>query len=137
LIDPSSTVSHGSAVWFSGAHTPLQHYLIVARGRKGLELPDILSDSGEEVLPVFSSEEAAQEFLSLSSLGKRWYVRGFSCGELVSVLFAFHTRIEGLLIDPHPGALSGDVAVSVVERHVFVSSLLESRSHRPAVGARL
>jgi hypothetical protein len=137
LIDPSGTVSHGSAVWFSEVHTPLQHYLIVARGRKGLELPDILSDSGEEVLPVFSSEEAAQEFLSLSSLGKRWYVRGFSCGELVSVLFAFHVRIEGVLIDPHPGALSGDVAVSVVERHVFVSSLLESRSHQPAVGARL
>ena len=137
MIDHSGTGSHGSAVWFSEVHTPLQHYLIVARGRKGLELPDILSDSGEEVLPVFSSEEAAQEFLSLSSLGKRWYVRGFSCGELVSVLFAFHTRIEGVLIDPHPGVLSGDVAVSVVERQVFVSSLLESRSHQPAVGARL
>jgi hypothetical protein len=137
LIDPSGTGSHGSAIWFSEVHTPLQHYLIVARGRKGLELPDILSDSGEEVLPVFSSEEAAQEFLSLSSLGKRWYVRGFSYGELVSVLFAFHARIEGVLIDPHPGALSGDVAVSVVGRHVFVSSLLETRSHQPAVGARL
>ena len=137
MIDPSGTVSHGSAVWFSEVHAPLQHYLVVARGRKGLELPDILSDSGEEVLPVFSSEEAAQEFLSLSSLGKRWYVRGFSCGELVSVLFAFHVRIEGVLIDPHPGALSGDVAVSVVERHVFVSSLLEPQSHQPAFGARL
>ena len=137
MIDPSGTVSHGSAVWFSEGHASLQHYLVVARGRKGLELPDILSDSGEEVLPVFSSEEAAQEFLSLSSLGKRWYVRGFSCGELVSVLFAFHARIEGVLIDPHPGALSGDVAVSVVERHVFVSSLLEPRSHQPAFGARL
>lgn len=137
MIDPSGTVSHGSAVWFSEVHAPLQHYLVVARGRKGLELPDILSDSGEEVLPVFSSEEAAQEFLSLSSLGKRWYVRGFSCGELVSVLFAFHARIEGVLIDPHPRALSGDVAVSVVERHVFVSSLLEPQSHQPALGARL
>jgi hypothetical protein len=137
LIDPSGTVSHGSAVWSSEVHAPLQHYLVVARGRKGLELPDILSDSGEEVLPVFSSEEAAQEFLSLSSLGKRWYIRGFSCGELVSVLFAFHARIEGVLIDPHPRVLSGDVAVSVVERHVFVSSLLEPRSHQPALGARL
>ena len=137
MIDPSGTVSHGSAVWFSEGHAPLQHYLIVARGSNGLELPDILSDSGEEVLPVFSSEEVAQEFLSLSSLGKRWYVRGFSCGELVSVLFAFHARIEGVLMDPHPGALSGDVAVSAVKRQVFVSSLLESRSHQPAVGARL
>ena len=80
MIDPSGTVSHGSAVWFSEVHAPLQHYLVVARGRKGLELPDILSNCGEEVLPVFSSEEAAQEFLSLSSLGKRWYVRGFLRG---------------------------------------------------------
>jgi hypothetical protein len=49
-----------------------------------LELPEILSDSGEEILPVLSSEEAAWEFLSWSSLGERWYVRGFSGGELVS-----------------------------------------------------
>jgi hypothetical protein len=137
LIDPSGTVSHGSAVWFSEEHSPLQRYVIVRHSSKGLELPDILSDSGEEILPVFSSEEAAQEFLSLSSLGKRWYVRGFSGGELVSVLFAFHARIEGVLLDPHPGVLSGDVAVSVVGRNAFVSSLLETRSHQPAVGARL
>jgi hypothetical protein len=114
----------------------LQHYLIVGYGSKGLELPHIFSDSGEEVLPVFSSEEAAQEFLSLSSLGEGWDVRGFSAGELVSVIFAFHTRVKGVLLDPQPGALSGDVALSVVGRNAFVSSLLETRSYLPAVGAR-
>jgi hypothetical protein len=124
-------------VWFSEEHTPLERYLIVGHGSKGLELPGILSDAGEEILPVFSSEEAAQEFLSLSALGKGWCVRSFSGGELVSVLFAFHARIEGVLLDPHPGALSGDVAVSVVGRQAFVSSLLETRSHQPAVSARL
>jgi hypothetical protein len=129
LIETRSTGTHGSAVWFSQEHSPLQRYLIVRHSSKGLELPDILSDSGEEILPVFSSEEAAQEFLSLSSLGKRWYVRGFSGGELVSVLFAFHARIKGVLLDPHPRALSGDVAVPVVGRNAFVSSLLETRSH--------
>jgi hypothetical protein len=129
LIETRSTGTHGSAVWFSEEHSPLQRYLIVRHSSKGLELPDILSDSGEEILPVFSSEEAAQEFLSLSSLGKRWYVRGFSGGELVSVLFAFHARIKGVLLDPHPRALSGDVAVPVVGRNAFVSSLLETRSH--------
>jgi hypothetical protein len=103
-----------------------QHYLIVGHGSKGLELPHILSDSGEEILPVFSSEEAAQEFLSLSSLQKGWYVRGFSGGELVSMLFAFHARMKGVLLDPPPGVLSGDVALSVVGRNAFVSSLLES-----------
>jgi hypothetical protein len=102
-----------------------------------LELPHISSDSGEEILPVFSSEEAAQEFLALSPLGKSCYVRVFSCGELVSVIFAFHTGMKGVLLDPQPGSLLGDVMVSLVGRDAFVSSLLKTRSHHPAVGARL
>jgi hypothetical protein len=136
LIESRSTGSHGSAVWFS-EHTLIQHYLIAGHGSKGLELPHIFSDSGEEMLPVFSSEEAAQEFLTLSSLGKRWYVRVFSCGELVSVIFAFHRGMKGVLLDPQPGSLSGDVMVSLVGRDAFVSSLLKTRSYHPAVGARL
>jgi hypothetical protein len=52
------------------------------------------------------------------------------------VLFAFHTRIRGVLLDPHTSDLSGDVAVSVVGRNAFVSSLLETRSHHPAFGTR-
>jgi hypothetical protein len=136
LVESVGTGSHGSAVWYSEEHTVLQRYLVVGHNSKGLELPDILSGAGEGVLPVFSSEEAAWEFLSLSSLGTRWYVRGFSGGELVSVLCAFHTRIDGVLLDPHPAALSGDAAVSVVGRSAFVSSLLQTRSHHPAVGAR-
>ena len=56
-------------MWFSEEHSPLQRYLIVRHSSKGLELPDILSDSGEEVLPVFSSEEAAQEFLGYPVFG--------------------------------------------------------------------
>jgi hypothetical protein len=135
LIKSRSTESHGSGMWFSEEHALVQHYLIVGHLGKGLELPDILSHYSEEILPVFSSEEAAREFLYLSPLGERWYVRGFSGGELVSVLFAL--RINGVLLDPSPGALSGDVAVSYVGREAFVSSLLETRSHQPAVGARL
>jgi len=124
-------------VWFSEEHTALQHYLIVCYGSKGLESPYILSDPGEEILPVFSSEEAAQEFLSFSSLGKRWCIRGFSRGELASVLFAFQAETKGVLLDPHPGVLAGGVAVPVVRRDAYVSSLLETGSHHPAFGARL
>jgi hypothetical protein len=136
LIEPGGTGSHGHVRWLSEEHVLLQHYLIVGHGSKGLELPHIFSDSGEEVLPVFSSEEAAREFLSLSSLGEGWYVRGFSGGELVSVIFAFHTGMKGVLLDPYPGVLSGDVMVSVVGRDAFMSSVLEIRSYPPAVGAR-
>jgi hypothetical protein len=137
LTEPRGTGgSHGHAAWFSEEHTLVQRYLIVGHGSKGLEPPHFFLDSGEEVLPVFSSEEAAREYLSLSSLGEGWYIRGFSGGELVSVIFAFHTGMKGVLLDPHPGALSGDAMVSLVGRDAFVSSLLESRSYHPAVGTR-
>jgi hypothetical protein len=136
LIESRSTESHRTAVWFSDEYKPLEHYLIVGHGSKGLELPHFFSDSSQEILPVFSSEEAAREFLSLSSLGKEWYVRAFSGGELVSVLFAFHAGITGVLLDPHPGALSGEVMESLVRWDAFVRSLLETRSYHPAVGAR-
>jgi len=99
-------------------------------------MPHIFSASGEAVLLVFSSEEAAREFLSLSSLGKEWYVRDFSGGELVSVIFAFRTNVKGVLLDPQPGVLSGDVMVSLVGLHAFMSSVLETRSYFPATGAR-
>jgi hypothetical protein len=125
LNEAGDTGSHWHAVWFSEEHTLVQRYLIVGHGSKGLELPHLCSDSGEEVLPVFSSEEAAREFLSLSSLGQGWRVRGFSSGELVSVIFAFHTGMKGVLLDPHPAVLSGEVMVSVVGRNAFVGSLLE------------
>jgi hypothetical protein len=136
LIEPRDSDSHGHEAWYSQEHTLLQRYLIVGHVSKGLELPRIFTDSGEEVLPVFSSEEAAQEFLTLLSLGKGWYVRGFSGGELVSMLFAFHAGMNGVLLDPHPGDLSGNVRVFLVGRDAFVSSLLQTRSRQPAVGAR-
>jgi hypothetical protein len=136
LIESRGTEPHGHAVWFSREHTPVRHYLIVGHSKKGLELPHIFLASGEEVLPVFSSEEAAREFLSLSSLGKGWYVRDFSGGELVSVIFAFHTGMKGILLDPQPAALSGNVMVSQVGRYAFVSSLLEPRRCHSAVGTR-
>jgi hypothetical protein len=124
----SNTGSHGQVGWLSEERMLIQHYLIVGYDSKGLELPPCFSDSGEEVLPVFSSEEAAEKYLALSSLGEGWYVKGFSGGELVSVLFAFHAGMKGILLNPHPGALSGDGMVALVGRDAFVSSLLETRN---------
>ena len=136
MIKVRDSGSHGHEARYSQEHTLLQRYLIVGHVSKGLELPHIFTDLGEEVLPVFSSEEAAQEFLTLLSLGKGWYVRGFSGGELVSMLFAFHAGMKGVLLDPHPGDLSRNVSMSLVGRNTFVSSLLQTRSYHPAVGAR-
>jgi hypothetical protein len=128
LESRSSIGSHEHVEWLSGEHMLGQHYLIIGYRTKGLELPHFFSESGEAVLPVFSSEEAAQEHLSLSSLGEGWYVRGFSCGELVSVIFAFHAGMNGILLNPHPGALVGERMVSLVGRDAFVRSLLETRA---------
>jgi hypothetical protein len=136
LIEPGDTGSPGHVRWLSEEYVPLQHYLIVGHSSKGLELPHIFSDSGDEMLPVFSSEEAAREFLSFSPLGEGWCVRGFSGGELVSLIFAFHAGMEGVLLDPYPGVLSGDVMVSLVDREAFMGSVLETRRYPPAVGAR-
>ncbi len=136
MIELGDTEAHGHVRWLSEEHVPVQLYVIVGHSSKGLELPHVFSDSGEEVLPVFSSEAAAREFLSLSSLGECWYVREFSRGELVSLLFAFHARMKGILLDPQPGALSGDVALAAVGRNAFLNSLLETRSHPLAVRTR-
>ena len=136
MIESRSTGSHRYAAWYSEEHIPLQHYLIVGYCSKGIDLPRIFSHFGEEVLPVFSSEEAAWEFLSSSSLGKGWCVRGFSSGELVSVIFAFHTSVKGVLLDPQPGVISGDVIESLVGLNAFMSSVLETRTYNPASGAR-
>ena len=112
---------------FSEEHTLLQRYLIVGYDSKGLELPHFFLASGEEVLPVFSSEEAAKDFLSLSSLGEGWCVRGFSRGELVSTLFAFHAELKGILFDPLAGYfLAKDALTSLVSRERFIECLIES-----------
>ena len=137
MIEQGARGRHGSAGWLSERHPLQQLYLIVGYGSKGLGLSYILSDPGQEILPVFSSEEAAREYLSLSSLGKRWCIRGFSRGELVSVLFAFHAGMKGVLLDPHPGSLAGEVSAPLVERDAYMSSLLETGTHHPPVGARL
>ena len=136
MIEQGARDRHGSAGWFSERHPLRQLYLIVGYGSKGLGLPYILSDPGQEILPVFSSEETAQEFLSLSSLGERWCIRGFSRGELVSVLFAFHAGMKGLSLDPPPGALAGDVMAPLVERDTYMSSLLETGRHHPGFEAQ-
>lgn len=103
----------------------LVHYLITRREVKGLEVPHVLLKCGEEVLPVFSSAEAAARFLSSQVLGEGWYVRQFSTGELVSLLFGLYGRVARVLHNPLPGALSGeDVLSSLVSRDRFIDSLI-------------
>ena len=107
----------------------LRHrYLIARHGYRGLELPHLLLNSGEEVLPVFSSMEVASRFLSSVVFGEGWYVREFSAGELVSVLFSLCAEIKQVLFNPLPEALVGDegIAPFLVDRESFIEALVES-----------
>ena len=103
----------------------LVHYLIARREIKGLEVPHVLLGCGEEVLPVFSSAEAARNCLSSQVLGEGWYVRPFSTGELVSLLFGLYGRVGRVLPNPLPGALAGERAPSsLVSRDRFIEFLI-------------
>jgi hypothetical protein len=125
LNDERRLGSRQRSVWRSGGHTLLGHHLIVRYVNKGLELPHVSLRSGEEVLPVFSSAEAAQTFLRLHALGEGWRVRAFSAGELVSVLFAFRAGIRRVLLDPLPDSvLTEPDSASLVDRDRFVDSLV-------------
>lgn len=107
----------------------LRHrYLIARHGYRGLELPHLFLNSGEEILPVFSSRAVASRFLSSVVFGEGWYVREFSAGELVSVLFSLCAEIEQVLFNPLPEALVGDEGLTsfLVDRDSFIESLIES-----------
>lgn len=87
------------------------HYLIVRREAARIELPHLALAGREDVLPVFSSEETAERFRASRAPGDGWRVRGFSRGEVVSLLFAFHEHIKWMLPDPE-GEGGGSVPIS-------------------------
>ena len=106
---------------FSG----LVHYVVARRETTGFEVPHTFFHLGKEVLPVFSSAEAARRFLASLALGESWHVKGFSTGELVSVLFILHERVAWVLLNPPPGRLlAEDELSSLTSRDSFVEFLI-------------
>ena len=101
------------------------HYLIVQREPTGFEAPHTFFRYGERVLPVFCAREAASTFIAYRALGEGWYVRMFSVGELISLLFALHEKVEWVLFSPLPGHLLIEDALShMTSRDNFIASLL-------------
>ncbi len=113
------------ASWLPSGRSGLVHYVIARRETTGFELPHTSFHLGKEVLPVFSSAEAARRFLSSLALGDRWHVRGFSPGELVSLLFILHERVAWVLPNPPPEDLLAEDALShLTSRERFVEFLI-------------
>jgi hypothetical protein len=77
------------------------------------------------VLPVFCAREAARRFIDSGALGEEWYVREFSVGEMISLLFALRERIAWVLLSPLPGHLLIEDALShQTSRDSFIASLI-------------
>ena len=105
-------------------HT-LVHYLIVRRQPTGFEAPHTFFRRGERVLPVFCVMEDARRFIASRDLGEDWHVRGYSAGELVSLLFILHESVAWVSFSPLPGHLLIEDALShLMSRRDFIASLI-------------
>jgi hypothetical protein len=115
----------GEAAPPSGARQALVHYLIVRREPTGLEAPHTFFRCGERVLPVFCAREAARRFIASRAPGEGWYARGFSVGELISLLFALHESVAWVVSSPLPGHMLIEDALSrMMSRDDFIASLI-------------
>jgi hypothetical protein len=113
------------ASWFPSRRSGLVHYVIARREITGFELPHTFPHSGKEVLPVFSSAEAARRFLTSLALSDRWHVRQFSTGELVSLLFILPKRVAWVLPNPPLGhLLTQDALAYLKRRDCFIEHLI-------------
>lgn len=104
----------------SGRHPASVYWLITRNENVRLMFLALSLTGGEKVLPVFSSEEEAEMFLSLGQIGfDRWQARQSTVGELVSELYMYCADVKRVALDPSPEML--------VERMVGLVSL--SREH--------
>jgi len=112
-----------------GTRQPVLPYYVIARYEfSGLELLRVTLDSGEETLPVFSSEVVARDFLLSSALEQDWYVRESYAGELVSLLLGLCAGVEWVRIDPLPGEQAAEAnPAEIAHWESFVGYLLGSK----------
>jgi hypothetical protein len=124
LTKDDGGVRGGAASQLAERHT-LVHYLIVRRQPTGFEAPHTFFRCGERVLPVFCVREEARRFIASRDLGEDWHVRGYSAGELVSLLFALHESVAWVSFSPLPGHLLIEDALShLMSRRDFIASLI-------------
>jgi hypothetical protein len=114
----------GEADFLPAGRKALVHYLIVRREPTGLEAPHTFFRCGERVLPIFCAREAARRFIVSRAPGEGWYARGFSGGELISLLFALPESVTWVMSSPLPGhLLIEDTLSRLISRDDFIASL--------------
>src|SRR5919202_2884047 len=89
----------------------LQSYWLVAKYCiREMQVLTLHLDSGEEVLPVFTSSGATETFLRYlprcfsqwQGVGEGWYVRESTTGELISLLFGPCRSVDHIALNLRP-----------------------------------
>jgi hypothetical protein len=121
-------LTSGARIMRSTRQPALPYYVIARYEANGLELLQVPLGSGEETLPVFSSEVVARDFLLSRALKQDWYVRESCAGELVSLLLGLCAGVEWVQIDPPPGEQAAEAnPAGVTHWESFVGYLLGSK----------
>jgi hypothetical protein len=122
-------LTSGSRIMRGTRQPALPYYVIARYEANGLELLQVPLGSGEETLPVFSSEVVARDFLLSSALEQDWYVRESYAGELVSLLLGLCAGVEWVRIDPLPGEQAAEAdPAEITHWESFVDYLLGSKN---------
>jgi hypothetical protein len=102
------------------------YWLVARRESDRMDVLTMELDGGEEVLPVFSSEEEADTFLRPGTSKDGWQVRETTSGELVSVLFGPCAGVGRVALDPPPEVrLRPTIELVSVDRDGFVDRLVD------------
>ncbi len=110
---------------------PRSYWLVAKYSWREMQVLALRLDSGEEVLPVFSSGKAAMTFLrhlprclsQRQRIGYEWYVRESTTGELTSLLFGPCRSVDHVALDLRPEtATEGLSATLLMRRKDFVAS---------------
>lgn len=114
----------GDRYWFE-EHSLFVRYLIVRYTHHRMHVL-ISSVENEAALPVFSTKQAAWNFLQAGAFGMEWYVRGSTAGELISLLMGHIADVEMVVLDPPCEPMAGEgVPLECLSKESFIGSLMK------------
>jgi hypothetical protein len=111
--------------WPPGRRPASKWWLLAKHGNfaAGVLLADC---SGEQALPIFSSEGEAEMFVWLAgAFEDNWRIRETSAGELLSILYGPCAGVGRVALDPSPGMEAESIRLVSVGRERFVSWVVD------------
>lgn len=114
----------GSGHWFED-HSLFVRYLIARHSHNRMDVLVSYAEN-EAALPVFSTKQAAWQFLRSTTPGSEWHVRESTAGELISLLMGHIADVEMVVLDPSAGSeLGADAPVEHISKNEFIGSLMK------------